>query len=1086
MKLNRLLSFLFVVVVLLMGQDIMAQGVTTASMSGSVTDSKGEALVGANVVATHLPSGTVYGAATDANGNYRIPGMRVGGPYTVKVTFIGYATTTLENLSLRLGENERRNFTLSESGTELGAITVTGTAASTGSSSGASTQVSRNQIENLPTLNQDLRDFMRLTPQASLYGEGITFAGMNNRFNAIYIDGAVNNDVFGLAGSGTNGGQTGITPFSLDIIDQLQIVLSPYDVTLGGFAGGGVNAVTKSGTNKFTGAAYTFVQNENLVGKTNGTLANRLDIERTKLAEFAKKTIGFSLGGPIKKDKAFFYTNVEIQDDESPAPFEFKDYAATAGRYTEAQIKQLRDFLISEYKYDPGTYGSTKDELQGLKLFGKIDINLNKSNYLTLRHQFSKGENYDRNAGSSNTINFSNNGIYFPSTTNSSAIELNSVFGDKASNNLILSYVTVMDDRDPIGGDFPYIYINDVSSGVIRIGSEEFSTGNSLDQKIFSITNNFRLYKGDHTFTFGTHNEFYDIYNLFIGQNYGTYRFANLNAFLNKQAATQYNRSYSLVDNLTGDGSAAAADFTAGQFGFYVQDEFTPAKNLTVTAGLRLDIPVISSDPNIHPSFNTTTLPKLQAKYEIAKDVEGGKAPEGQLMFSPRLGFTYDASKDKQLVFRGGIGVFTSRVPFVWPGAMFNNNGVTQGQVTQSNAGTPILFRPDINNQYTVAGGFKAPAGQVDLFVKDFKYPQVFRSNLSVDTELPFGIISTFEALYTKTLNNIVYTNINADPTVVKTWTGSPDNRPLYGRTSIDNTYTAIYLASNTSEGYSYNLSASFTKAFGKSTNVTAAYSYNDAYALSEGTSSQNSSQWRGQVNISGRNVPEYGRADFAAGHRVISTVTYRRDWSSDGNNATTLALVVNAQSGQPYSYVIGGNSGQNINNEPGSTNANRSLVYIPRNASDINLVPYTAGGVTYTAAQQWEWLNKTIEDDKYLKNNRGKYAEKNGAWAPFETYIDLSLRHDLGLNVNGQRQRLQLMLDVQNFANMLNNEWGARYFVPGNFNNYYLYQFEGYETNGTTPRFTFRQNTTGLDRYGISQVSSRWRMRFGVKYMFN
>lgn len=1086
MKLNRLLSFLFVAVVLLMGQNAVAQGVTTASMSGSVTDSKGEALVGANIVATHLPSGTVYGAATDANGNYRIPGMRVGGPYTVKVTFIGYATTTLENLTLRLGENERRNFTLSESGTELGAITVTGTAASTGSSSGASTQVSRNQIENLPTLNQDLRDFMRLTPQASLYGEGITFAGMNNRFNAIYIDGAVNNDVFGLAGSGTNGGQTGITPFSLDIIDQLQIVLSPYDVTLGGFAGGGVNAVTKSGTNKFTGAAYTFVQNENLVGKTNGTLANRLDVERTKLAEFAKKTIGFSLGGPIKKDKAFFYSNVEIQDDESPAPFLFKDYAATAGRYTEAQINQLRDFLINEYKYDPGTFGSTKDELKGLKLFGKIDINLNKSNYLTLRHQFSKGENYDRNAGSSNTINFSNNGIYFPSTTNSSAIELNSVFGDKASNNLILSYVTVKDDRDPIGGDFPYIFINDVSSGVIRIGSEEFSTGNSLDQKIFSITNNFRLYRGKHTFTFGTHNEFYDIYNLFIGQNYGTYRFANLNAFLNKQAAIAYNRSYSLVDNLTGDGSAAAADFTAGQFGFYVQDEFSPAKNLTLTAGLRLDIPVISSDPNIHPSFNTTTLPKLQQKYAIANDVEGGKAPEGQLMFSPRLGFTYDASKDKQLVIRGGVGIFTSRVPFVWPGAMFNNNGVTQGQVTQSNAGTPILFRPDINNQYTVAGGFKTPAGQVDLFVKDFKYPQVFRTNLSVDTELPFGIVSTFEALFTKTLNNIVYTNINADPTVVKTWTGSPDNRPLYGRTNIDNAYTAIYLASNTSEGYSYNVSASFTKTFGKSTNVTAAYSYNDAYALSEGTSSQNSSQWRGQVNISGRNVPEYGRADFAAGHRVISTVTYRHDWTSDGNNATTLALVVNAQSGQPYSYVIGGNSGQNINNEPGSTNANRSLVYIPRTASEINLVPYTVSGVTYTAAQQWEWLNKVIEDDSYLKNNRGKYAEKNGAWAPFETYIDLSLRHDLGLNVNGQRQRLQLIADIQNFANMLNNEWGARYFVNGNFNNYYLYQFEGYESNGTTPRFTFRQNATGLDRYGISQVSSRWRMRFGVKYMFN
>jgi len=1085
MKLRRLLSLIAVAILVMTSQLVVAQGVTTASMTGTVSDNAGEPLVGANVIATHQPSGTVYGAASDGNGNYRIPAMRVGGPYEIKVSYIGFNTVIVENVFLRLGENDRRNFELVESGGTLGAITVTGTAVSTGQSSGTSTSISRSQVENLPTVNQDLRDFVRLTPQASLYGDGITFAGINNRFNAVYIDGAVNNDVFGLASSGTNGGQTGIQPFAIDIIDQLQVVLSPYDVTLGGFAGGGINAVTKSGTNTFTGAAYTYLQNEKLVGKTNGVLANRLDSERTRVNEFVRRTFGASLGGPLKKDKAFFFANVEIQGDENPQPFEFGQWSATPGRATQQELGQLRDFLISQYGYDPGTFSSTNDELNGLKIFGKIDYNINANHYLTLRHQYSQGESIDRNAPNSNTINFSNNGVAFPSTTNSSAIELNSIFGTRASNNLILSYVDVNDDRGSIGANFPYVIINNPSSGQIRFGTEEFSTGNLLTQKIFSLTNNFRLYQGDHTLTFGTHNEFYDLYNVFLPSNFGSYRFANVADFINGAPAISYSRNYSLVDDITGDGTAAAAAFKAAQFGVYVQDEWAVNPKLVLTAGLRLDLPVISDDPVEDTYLNNTALPKMQQAYSIASGARAGKAPDGQLMFSPRLGFSYDMSKATQLVVRGGLGVFTSRVPFVWPGAMFNSNGLTQGQVNQSNAGVPILFRPDINNQYTNPN-FRIPSGQVDLFSKDFKYPQVFRTNLAVDVELPFGILSTFEGLYTKTINNILYTNINSDPTVVRNFTGSPDDRPIYSRTSIDNTYTAVYLATNTSKGYSYNLTANFAKYFSRAININAAYSYNDSYAVSEGTSSQNSSQWRGQVNIDGRNNASYGRADFAAGHRVITSATYRYDWTSDGNNATTVTMFMNAQSGQPYSYVIAGNGGQNINNEVGSTSRNRSLVYIPRSANEINLVNYTAGGVVVTAAEQWNRLNALIEDDKYLSANRGKYAEKNGAWAPFETQFDISLRHDFGLNVNGQRQRLQLMADIQNFANMLNNEWGARYFVPGDFNNYFLYQFEGFESDNSTPRYTFRSDAVGLDRYNIAGTSSRWRMRFGVKYMFN
>ncbi|HMQ49553.1 MAG TPA: TonB-dependent receptor [Saprospiraceae bacterium] len=1059
------------------------QGVTTSSMQGKILDANGEELIGANVVAIHQPSGTLYGTSTDVGGNYRIPGMRVGGPYNITISYTGYADLNLEGTFLRLGETLKKDFELQESAIDLDVIQVVASAGITGQNAGASSQITSDDIDVMPTLNRDIDDYLRLTPQASAFGDGISFAGVNNRYNAIYIDGAVNNDVFGLASSGTNGGQTGIAPFSIDIIDQLQVVLSPYDVTLGGFAGGGINAVTKSGNNKFAGTAYYFFQNEGLAGETNGTLAERLDIEPAKLDEFVQTTYGASLGGPIVKDKVFFFVNAEIQDDETPAPFEIENYT---GNSSSADLDNLRNFLINTYNYDPGTFGSTSDELQGLKLFGKIDINLNDKNRLTLRHQYTKAEQFNRNPGNNATLNFSNNGVFFPSTTNSSALELNSRFTDALSNNLIIGYTTVRDDRDPIGGDFPYVFIND-GAGTIRLGSEEFSTGNALDQDILSITDNLKLYKGNHTITLGTHNEFYSIYNLFIGQNYGTYRFASLNDFLNDSLAIEYDRAYSLVDNITGDGSAAAAEFNAAQFGLYVQDEWAVNKQFTLTAGLRVDLPVITSDPEEDTYFNQTALPLMQANYDIAKDIEAGKAPDGQLMFSPRLGFDYDLTGDRRTVLRGGLGIFTSRIPFVWPGAMYNNNGLTLGRVDERNISGGVAFEPDIQKQYTHPD-FQIPSGQIDIFTRDFKYPQVFRTNLALDHTLPGGIKASLEGIYTKTLNNIVYTNINSDPTVGFNWTGSPDNRPVYTRTNIDPTYSAVYVGSNTSEGYTYNVTASLAKDFTSGLSAFLAYTYGDAYAVNEGTSSQNSSQWRGQVSIDGRNFPEYGRSDYALGSRIVSAFSYKLKWNAAENAATTFSLFYNGQSGTAFSYVIGGNNGRNINNETGSTSANRSLVYIPANASDINLVDYNdSDGNTVTAAQQWNNLNAFIEDDNYLSANRGSYAEKNGGTAPFTSIFDFAIRQDFGVNAGESTHRLQLSLDIFNLANLINPDWGVVYTVPGDFNNYFLYQLEGYETDGTTPRFTYRAgDAVGKDAFNIAGTASRWRMRLGVRYIFN
>ena len=1086
-------KIIFTLILLFAMSMTYAQGVTTSSMKGQVSDQNSEPLIGANITAIHAPTGTFYGVSSDEEGYYRIANTRVGGPYTVTISFVGYEDVVLDNIYLRLGESFSADVTMGESAFSLGEVFVTATAGTVGQSSGASTQINAEQIQNIPTLNRDIDDFLKLTPQASSFGGGTSFAGVNNRYNAIFVDGAVNNDVFGLASSGTNGGQTGISPFSIDIIEQFQVVLSPYDVALGGFAGGGVNAVTKSGTNDFAGTAYYFFQNENLVGKTNGTLAERLGIadgDRTRVAEFNKKTFGASLGGPLVKDKVFFFTNVELQDDVIPVPFETAQYTSVANRASESDLNNLRSFLMNTYGYDPGTFGDTQDALEGLKVFGKLDFNLSNSNKLTLRHQYTKAEQFNRNGGRSNRINFSNNGVFFPSTTNSSALELNSRINDKVSNNLIIGYTSVKDDRGSLGANFPFVVIDDGNNGSIRFGTEEFSTGNVLEQKIFTITNNLKLYRGKHTFTLGTHNEFYNIRNVFIRQNFGSYDFGTLDEFLSGAPADDYDRSYSLIagdENVIGDDSQAAAEFKAMQLGFYAQDEIEVNNKLRITAGLRIDIPIITSDPAIHSTFESGTLPGLQAQYDIANDITPGQAPDGQIMISPRVGFEFLPSGTISTVVRGGIGIFTSRVPFVWPGGMFTNNGLTIGSVDERDIAGDVLFRPDPANQYSDPA-FSTPSGQLDLFASDFKYPQVLRGNLALDKALSGGWKITLEGIYTKTLNNVLYQNVNSDTEVAFNWTGSPDNRPVYTRSRIDGTYgRGIYVGYNTNKGYTYNLTASAAKSFDFGLDATFSYTYGDAEAINEGTSSQNSSQWRGQIHVNGRNNPLLGRSDYSSGSRIIAALNYKLKWNNSGSTATTFSLFYGGQSGRAFSYVYtrGAGDSRNINQEDGSTSRNRSLIFVPGSASEINLIDYTSNGTLVTAAQQWTNLDALIEDDSNLSSQRGQYSKKNGSREPFQSNLDFAIRQDLGINAGGKEHKFQISLDFFNFANFLNKDWGARYSVIGDFNNNELIQFEGYAADGTTPQFTYRDDKLGKDRLDISSGSSRWRARVGLRYIF-
>ena len=601
------LNYLLVVVFMFMATISFAQGVTTAAINGRVLEAGGEPLPGANVVAVHQPSGTQYGAMTDFDGFYRISNMRVGGPYLITITYVGFETFTAGNINLTLGESRNISAEMGETQNALDEIIITGGRDGVFDSgkTGAETNVSQRQVSTLPSISRNIADFARLTPQAQVSGDDvISISGQNNRYNALYIDGAVNNDVFGLAASGTNGGQTGVSPISLDAIESFQINVAPFDVRQSGFAGGSINAITKSGTNQFEGSVYGFLRNESLAGKTPIGL-EAADGSRSKLADFSAVTTGLRVGGPILQDKLFFFVNYERQDNETPQPFSFNNYNGDASLQ---DINNLSNFLVSEYGYNPGGFLDNTSSLVSDKLIGKIDWNINENHKLSLKHSYVKAVQLNAPRSNQGAINFFNSAINFESITNSTALELSSKIGNNMANNLVLGWTRVNDDRDPQGGNFPYVQLQD-GAGLISFGSEPFSTGNALDQSNFTITDNFDIYLGRHNVTIGTNNEFSSSRNVFIRQNFGEYRYSNVNDFLTGNLANRYRHGYSLIGGF-GDDSEGAAEFDIFQFGLYAQDVYNATDNLKLTFGARIDVP-FWSDYLTNNDFNNRTS-KLQ------------------------------------------------------------------------------------------------------------------------------------------------------------------------------------------------------------------------------------------------------------------------------------------------------------------------------------------------------------------------------------------------------------------------------------------------------------------------------------------
>ncbi|TXK27403.1 TonB-dependent receptor [Pontibacter qinzhouensis] len=1056
------------------------QGSTTASLSGVVRDNNGEELPGATVVAIHTPTNTQYASPTNTQGRFNIQNMRVGGPYTITVSFVGFQDRVTENISLTLGQTLNLNLTLNPSSLSLNQVEVVSDRDNiiNGNRTGAATTIRSEQIATLPTVSRQINDFVRLTPQADIKGTSISIAGINNRFNQLTIDGAVSNDVFGLSGTGTNGGSTGTSPISLDAIEQFNVQIAPFDVRLGGFAGGGISAVTRSGTNDFSGSAYYFTRNQNLAGKTPGGLLGEGQ-SGTRFADFSEKQYGFRIGGPIIKDKLFFFLNAEKTSSTTPRSFAPGEPSSEI-TLEEAQRVAARALALG---YDPGSFGEQNETSASEKLFGRLDWNLSEKHKLTARYSYTFGETVQISR-TPRALTFSNGGILRESTTNSAVIELNSRFSNSISNNFVAGYTRVREPRTAPGAPFPRVFIDLGGSRSISLGTEAFSTVNQLDQNIFTLTDNVTIFKGKHTITVGTHNELYDMYNAFIGNAYGDYRFTNSPA-TNLNPAT--NLPYTAIENFergiasgytyqysrTSD-PREGAKFKAMQLGFYGQDEFQVTDNLNLTAGLRLDVPIYLDEPMENEDFNNSVLAQ---RY----DVRTNRMPKPAFMWSPRLGFNWDVKGDRTTQVRGGTGIFTSRFPFVWAGGAFTQSGVLLDQnrlSTANNAAPAIAFNPDPFNQ-TKRTTVSQPGGNITVLASDFKVPQIFRTNIAIDQQLPLGVIGTAEFLYSKNLNSFNFRNINlVEPS--GNMEGA-DNRTLYPATNtrVLPNYTEVVYIENVNKGYSWTATAQLQKSFENGFYGSLAYSYTESKDLNPGTSSQNQSNYYRVASVNGSNNLTVGNSPFNVGSRIVGAVSYRKEYLS--KLATAVSLFYTGQSGTPFSYTVRGD----LNRSTFSTSTSDyvSLIYIPRDASEIRFA-----GTDAEQAAQWAAFNTFIENNEYLADRRGQYAERNGVRTPFTHQFDVKLSQDIFTDIAGKRNTLQFTIDILNVGNLINKNWGERYGYGSSYfdNTFQILDLDRFE--GNTPVYKFARRGTDLP-YTISDApigGSRWVGQIGLRYIFN
>jgi len=1075
---------------------------TTSEIVGIVSDGKSP-LSGATVSVVNTSTGAKYSTTTRKEGRYNIPNLRVGGPYTVSVTFVGYKEEKQENIFLLLGQESKADFALAPASTTLENVVVAAVRQEkviNKNRTGSQEIINRTQIERLPTINRSLLDFTKLTPSAS----GFNVGGRNGFLNTVTVDGANLTNTFGLGSSPALGSQTNSQPISLDAIEQIQVNISPYDVRQGGFSGAGINSVTRSGTNLFKGSVYTYLRSPDIQGYNVRTVT-------VPKQDYKYNQRGASLGGPIIKNKLFFFISGEQERLTQPGTSYLASDAAhpAGGNISQANadtLSKLRKFLQDTYNYDPGAYQGYSYKTQSDKLTVKFDWNINSRNTLTLKYNYFKSfrEIQASNSGSVNSVNgrtsgttampFYGSGYAINNNFKIVIAELNTRISNKASNKFQVGYSALRDYRALLSPQiFPLVDILDGSGNPFTsFGNEQYSYGNLLSTNIFQFSDIFNLYKGSHEISFGTQNYHRSYKNGFSPSYQGVYRFNSLTDFYASAAGTKPAARYDLSYAFSKDGSFPFATPSAFELGLFAQDKWRIQPNLTLTYGLRVDVPFFKAEFTSNPA-----VPALTFRNGLHVDV--GQKPATNPLFSPRVGFNWDVKNDQVTQIRGGAGLFAGPPPFVWISNQASNNGVQFGSVS---AGTGFIFSPDVNKYRPSTGSNTAYS--INVTDKDFKYPQVLKATLAIDRKLPGDIVLTLEGNYSKDINNVNFENINL-PATGTPFVGS-DNRVRYSSTKIyGGTPTAsvsnpnignAILMKNYQRGYAYYATIQVQKTF-RNLYVNAAYTYAKSKDLNVGGSTA-STLWGSRPVTGDPNAPEIGYSNFYVPHRVIASASYRFTYAN--NVATSIGLIFEASPSTiseanlyaSASYVYNGD----VNNDG---NASNDLIYIPKDQNDIVLVPVNTGSGTITdtrtTAQTWSQLNGYINQDPYLSSNRGKIAERNGLVMPFFKRLDLNITEDIFITTgksDNNKHTLRFTLDLINVGNFLNKNWG----LAKTTNATNILKYEGVAPAGTAnagkPRYSFPYldaanliplTSTFKDYTGLM---SRWQGQVGIRYLFN
>lgn len=1026
---------------------------TTSALAGRVADSDGLGLIGATVQAVHTPTGTVYGTSAQSDGYYTIPNMRIGGPYTITTSYLGYTTSITDGVFLKLGEKSNLDLALLEDGETLDEIVVSGRKNSVINSdrTGAATQISSADLERLPSISRSASDFTRLTPSS----DGNSFGGRNDQYNSFTLDGSIFNNPFGLD-EATAGGQANAQPISLDAIEQIQVSLAPYDVTQAGFTGAAVNAVTKSGTNEFSGTVYGFYRNEGLTG---GKVAG----DEIFQPELNQLQTGASIGGPIIKDKLFFFANFELERRDDLGSEFLASRAGLSGdqvsRVEASDLDAISSALQSRFGYETGAYEGYTHDTDNQKGLFKLDWNIAPGNTLTATYNFldaSRDLNANRFAlgrrgPDAQTLQFANSGYTINNKIQSGIVEWNSLFADKFSNKLQVGFTDYEDFREPDSSPFPSLIIQRDGTNYIVAGHEPFSINNRLDQNVLQITNNLQYFSGKHTFTAGVSFEKFQFDNSFnLGAYPGVFGPVNGGAqsspqmFLDSLNAGVFDGAVQAAQDafVNGNGSGtgydgsnwALAETNVGQLGLYLQDEIAITPDFTLTAGLRLDRPLYFDtaekiEENIARQCCYDPSIIYYDENNEAVTFNHTDLPTSKFLISPRLGFNYDVKGDQSLQLRGGTGLFSGRFPFVWIGNQVAN---------------PNFFFYNITDQ-------------------DFQFPQVWKTNLGGDAAIGKGFVLTADLAYTKEINSNIVRNFG-----LRTPGGTlpgPDGRAVYrsaeDRAQLFGAPTNAYVFTNTNIGYNVNASLELKRNWSNGTFTSIAYNFNDAREASSIEAEISSDAYERNPAIGNINQAVLSPSLYGNRHRVVGSAYRAFNYGSAKQWTTTVALFFQYAQGGRFSYTYNGD----INNDGSGLN---DLLYIPT-SSELSNIEFVGGEAQRTA------FNAFIEQDEYLSERRGDYVERYAILSPWFSNWDIRLAQRI--NLSGKKQ-IEFTFDILNVGNLLNSNWGVRELPSTTQPVGVSIQEDG------TPIYSFDPSLTSTFTNDFSLLS-RWQGQMGLRFRF-